>query len=208
MTTQQTWYPKTLGVLPQGSGAYDFMMKTIPRDAAFHYAEFGIYQGSTALHVANLFPRCTLHLFDFADTLQEAADRFKDLPNKVHTYGNTQKYCDSYNWPLMKLIEKADGQYMFDYCFLDGAHTIAVDALTFFLCDKLLRPGGFMDLDDYGWRQRGSSLDPARIPVTAELYTDEQIDAYQVKMLVDIIVRKDKRYKEVLPNRIFQKISP
>jgi hypothetical protein len=207
MTSSDSWYPQKLGVSSQGSGAYDFMLTHIPRETAFHYAEFGIYEGSTAFYIAHLYPRATLHLFDFDDTLKRAAERFRILPNQVHYYGNTQKYCDSYNWPLMKLIEANSGNYLFDYCFLDGAHTIAVDALTFFLCDRLLRPGGFMDLDDYGWRQRGSSLDPARVPVTADLYTDEQIDAYQVKMLVDIIVKRDARYKEMLPNRIFRKLA-
>ena len=96
---------------------------------------------------------------------------------------------------------------IFDYCFLDGAHTVAVDALTYLLCDKMLRVGGYIDFDDYNWRLRGSSLDPSRIPEIGDQYTEEQIDAFQVKMIIDALVRRDARYKEVVKDKIFQKIA-
>jgi hypothetical protein len=95
---------------------------------------------------------------------------------------------------------------LFDYCFIDGAHTVAIDALTYFLCDKLLKTGGYMDFDDYSWRLRGSSLDPSKIPAIAEQYTDEQIDAYQVKMIIEALVKRDVRYKEVIKDKIFRKL--
>jgi hypothetical protein len=62
---------------------------------------------------------------------------------------------------------------IFDYCFLDGAHTFSIDALNFFLCDKLTRIGGFIDFDDYNWTLRGSSLDPSKVPEIGEQYTAE-----------------------------------
>ena len=96
----------------------------------------------------------------------------------------------SYNWQLAKLVAANDGP-IFDYIFLDGAHTFAVDALTFFLCDKLLKIGGYIDFDDYNWTLRASpSLRPERFPLTAKLYTREQIDTPQVKMIIDLLVRK------------------
>lgn len=74
------------------------------------------------------------------------------------------KFNDSYNWNLIKLFKSSGFQPIFDYCFLDGAHTFAIDALSFFLVDKLLKVGGYVDFDDYGWRLRNSSLDPEKIP--------------------------------------------
>jgi len=64
-----------------------------------------------------------------------------------------------------------------------------------------------MDFDDYGWRMRGSSMDPSRIPETSLQYTDEQIDGYQVKMIIDTLVRRDARYREIVKDKIFQKIA-
>jgi hypothetical protein len=75
------------------------------------------------------------------------------------------------------------------------------------LCDLLLNVGGYIDFDDYGWRLRGSSLDPRRVPVTAELYTDAQIDDLQVKAIVDLLVRRGGTYKEIVKNRLFQKVA-
>jgi hypothetical protein len=64
-----------------------------------------------------------------------------------------------------------------------------------------------MDFDDYTWRLRGSSLDPVKVPAIAAQYTDEQIDAQQVKMIVDHLVRPDRRYEAVLRNKVFRKVA-
>jgi hypothetical protein len=45
------------------------------------------------------------------------------------------------------------------------------------------------------------------VPEIAEQYTDEQIDAFQVKMIVDLLVRPDPRYAEVVPNKVFRKTA-
>lgn len=154
--------------------------------------------------VAERFPNAIIHLFDFDSTIAGISSRFVNFRDRVHWYGNTQKYNDSYNWSLSNIIARHGG-FKFDYCFLDGAHTYAVDALNYFLCDILLKAGGYMDFDDYGWRIRGSSLDPSKVPAISEQYTEEQIDAFQVKMIVNDLVRKSGRYEEVVQNKIFRK---
>ena len=73
---------------------------------------------------------------------------------------------DSYNWSLMQLLAEHGGR-CFDYVFLDGAHTWALDALAFLLVDRLLTPGGYVDFDDYGWTTRALAVDgPAGVPQT------------------------------------------
>ena len=64
-----------------------------------------------------------------------------------------------------------------------------------------------MDFDDYNWRLRGSSLDPKNIPEIAHQYSDEQIDSFQVKMIVETLVRPRSDYREVVENKIFQKLK-
>jgi predicted O-methyltransferase YrrM len=56
----------------------------------------------------------------------------------------------SYTWRLMKFLD-ADPQPRFDLCYLDGAHNWFVDALAFFLVDRLLKPGGWIIFDDLDW---------------------------------------------------------
>ena len=206
--TMQTWYPSVVNVGPDGTpGTYNFMSKTFHRDQHFSYAEFGFYRADTARRVCELFPNATLHLFDFQENIVAAKIKLSQFPNRLFFYGNSQKYNDSYNWSLMQLMVNHHSTPIFDYCFLDGAHTIAVDGLTFFHCDRLLRIGGFIDFDDYNWKIRGSSLDPAKIPAIGEQYTDEQIDTNQVALIIDVLVKTDPRYKEIVPNKIYQKIS-
>jgi hypothetical protein len=207
VSVDNVWYPTKLRVAADGTAAtYKFMAQAFAAEADITYAEFGFYEGSTAWAVASQFPNATLHLFDYENICQMVAPRLQPFGSRVHFHANTQRYCDSYNWPLMKLVQE-HRKPVFDYCFLDGAHTFVIDALTFFLCDRLLKTGGYMDFDDYGWRLRGSSMDPSRLPITAQQYTDEQIDSFQVKMIVDDLVRRDGRYKEIVKSKIFQKVG-
>lgn len=106
----------------------------------------------------------------------------------------------------MKLLQQHTGP-IFDYVFIDGAHTWNVDGLTFFLVDLLLRPGGYVDFDDYSWSLANSpSLRPSVFPLTAELYTSEQISVAQVSLIVDLLVKPNPRYQEVVPNKIYRKL--
>ena len=114
---------------------------------------------------------------------------------------------DSYNWSLMRLLAKHDGP-VFDYVFLDGAHTWALDALAFCLIDRLLIPGGYVDFDDYSWTLAGSpSMRPEVFPDVRRLYSDEQINQAQIALVADLLVRRDPRYSEVVPDKIFRKAA-
>ncbi|WBU53117.1 hypothetical protein [Paracoccus sp. SCSIO 75233] len=202
----ENWYPPELKVNPEGTAStYEMLAQIYQPDAYFSYAEFGIYKADTSRHICEKFPNATLFLFDFEDAISTAKEKLSNYGNKIHYFPNSQKYNDSYNWSLMKLIEQNHAP-IFDYCFLDGAHTVALDALNFFLCDKLLRPGGHMDFDDYSWRLRGSSLDPSKVSDISLQYTEEQIDAYQVKMIVDLLVKRDDGYSEVIQNKVYRKM--
>jgi hypothetical protein len=48
-------------------------------------------------------------------------------------------------------------------------------------------------------------MNPDVFPATAKLYTDEQIEERQVALVVDLLVRPDPRYEEVVENKIFRK---
>jgi hypothetical protein len=201
------WYPKTLRVSDDGTaGTYRFLETVYEPLQPFTYAEFGIWKADTAANVCQRFPNAILHLFDFEDNIRAAQEKLSAFPNQIIYYGNSQRYNDSYNWALGKLILQGKAAPMFDYCFLDGAHTFAVDALNYFLCDRLLHVGGYMDFDDYNWKLRSSSLRPSRVPEILLQYTEEQISAPQVKMIVDGLVKTDPRYVERVPNKVYQKI--
>ncbi len=209
------WYPEEIAA---GDFNGDFDRKTIDfiqsegntlhreNKSTLAIAEIGVWKGATSLQFAKFLDgQGTLHLFDYEDTVLEARRRLeKEGYSNIKTWGSSYKYLDSYNWSLMKILANSPTP-IFDYVYIDGAHTWAIDALTYFLCDLLLKPGGYIDFDDHDWRLRDSSMDPTRVPETGELYTDEQIDTYQVQLILDQLVRRNPSYKELSKNKIFQK---
>jgi predicted O-methyltransferase YrrM len=171
------------------------------------YAELGVYEGDTALAIAtSLDGEGELHLFDFEDRVEAVSARLRQAGHEnVFAHANSRRLLDSYNWSLMQLLEESKSA-LFDYVFLDGAHTWTHDALAFLLIDRLLQPGGYIDFDDYTWTLRNSpSMNPAAFPEVEQLYTDDQIDSAQVALVVDLLVKLDPAYEEVVPNKIFRK---
>lgn len=198
-------YPRKVAASEPNHGTVSFLKRTECR----YIAELGIYEGHTSLEFAKfLNGDGEIHLFDYKDRVRSVANTLEIAGfQNVRTFGSSYKLLDSYNWNLAKLLEQNTGP-IYDYVFLDGAHTWAVDALTTFLVDRLLKVGGYLDFDDYDWTLGASpSLNPKVFPLTGKLYTDEQIKAKQVKMIVDLIIRQDPRYREVVPNKIFQKMA-
>jgi predicted O-methyltransferase YrrM len=62
---------------------------------------------------------------------------------------------DSYVWFLRRRLREqlrdTRIEPLYDFVFLDGAHTWQVDALAFACLDKLLVPGGWILFDDLDW---------------------------------------------------------
>lgn len=205
----EDWYPQKLRVGPNGNKqTLGALKKLFKPKQHFSYAEFGIYNADTVWAVCENFPNASIFLFDFESTIDRARSKLAIFSNRISYYGNTQKYNDSYNWNLGKLFVDNDHKALFDYCFLDGAHTFAIDALTFFLCDKLTRVGGYIDFDDYHWTINGSgTVNPERVPEFRAQYTEEQMSTKQVALIVDALVKTDARYREIIQNKLYQKIS-
>ena len=198
-------YPGT--ILGVGNHANLETVAFVRSTASKIVAEIGIYQGDTSLELAKLLNGCgELHLFDFQDRVDAVEKKIREAGfHNIKTYGNSYKLLDSYNWQLAKLIEK-NSEPIYDYVFMDGNSTFAVDGLAFSLVDRLLKVGGYIDFDNYDISLGGSrTFSPERFPLTGKLYTREQIDTKQVKMIVDLLVRKSGRYTEIVPNKIFKK---
>jgi hypothetical protein len=170
-------------------------------------AEIGVDRGATSEAILRwLNGQGTLHLFDYEDRLVQVKPALiaKGFTNFV-THGNSHCTFDSYNWSLMELMRESPAP-PFDYVFLDGAHTWAFDALAFFLIDLMLRPGGYIDFDDYNWTIDGSpTVNPRLTPAMKTLYTETQLKTPQVKIIVDLLVRRRDDYEEVVRDKVFRK---
>jgi predicted O-methyltransferase YrrM len=196
-------YPRTTAV----GGPNHVTLETAAAVDAKQIAEIGVYRGDTTCGLASIAGSDGwLHLFDFETTLVDVGERLRGIGfDRFTLYGASHRWLDSYNWGLMKMLEAHD-EPILDYVFIDGAHTWAVDGFAFLLCDRLLKPGGHIDLDDIDWTLASSpSLSPDVFPATSIMYTDEQIQTRQVERIVDLLVRRDPQYDEIIPGKVFQK---
>jgi predicted O-methyltransferase YrrM len=62
----------------------------------------------------------------------------------------------AYTWFLKeRLAERIDVagniEPMYDFCYLDGSKNFNIDGLAVVLIERLLRPGGWLLMDDLGW---------------------------------------------------------
>jgi predicted O-methyltransferase YrrM len=198
-------YPRELAVSAPKHETIEFIKCTNCR----FIAELGVYKGHTSLEFARFLDgEGELHLFDYEDRVTDVANTLAIAGfSNFRVFGSSYRLLDSYNWSLARLLQENKAP-IYDYVFLDGAHTWAVDALTAFLADSLLKVGGYLDLDDYYWTLKASpSLNARVFPLTGKLYTDDQMAAEQVRMIVDLVIRRTGRYRELVPNKIFQKTA-
>jgi predicted O-methyltransferase YrrM len=115
----------------------------------------------------------------------------------LERYINVVADSVGYNWHLADMIERQTNGGVcspcLDFCFLDGAHEWAPDALATFLVAKLLRPGAWLVLDDVDFRLRGCQ--PGWETVFAGR-TDKELDACQVGMVFNLVLRQHPDFAE------------
>ncbi len=175
------------------------------RSHDFVIAEIGVGVGATTLELARLLNnKGELHLYDFEENVEELRRDLNSLGfSNIKTFGNSRTHWDSYHWSLAKLL-RAGVSEIYDYIYLDGAHTLLHDGLAFFMSDRLLKTGAIIDFDDYSWR----FADSLRMRETRhEFMTQEQIDTYQIKIVVDLFVKSSIRYMEVIADKVYRKLS-
>ena len=101
----------------------------------------------------------------------------------------------SYTWWLKEQVA-AGVRERFDFVYLDGAKHFAVDGVAVVLAEKLLRPGGWLLMDDLGWTY---SDDPGRSVtdgvVHRELSEPERREPH-LRAVFDLIVREHPSFTE------------
>lgn len=104
----------------------------------------------------------------------------------------------SYNWYLKRQIEEqsdAAGNCapLYDFCYLDGAHHWTIDGFTAILVEKLLRPGGWVLLDDLDWTfgDESAPTDEVSFPMSAE-----ERSAPHMRSVFDLVVKQHPSFSE------------
>ena len=97
----------------------------------------------------------------------------------------------SYDWFLKEQIEaqsdpSGNCEPLYDFCYLDGAHNWTIDGLAVFLVEKLLRPQGWLLLDDLEWSYASS---PSTASEPFALSQSERREPH-MRAVFDLLVRQ------------------
>jgi predicted O-methyltransferase YrrM len=176
---------------------YDFVLASGVEDVL----ELGFAHGTSTAYIAAALEERGVGLVTTIDR-QNALARRPNIHELLRHLG-LEAYVrpifaeDSYNWELMRLLERQspEGQAVpcLDFCFFDGAHTWDEDGLAFFLVDKLLRPDRWLLFDDLRWSQEAS---PSFSPEKAKSVPEEQRRTAQVLKVFDLLVRQHPSYAD------------
>lgn len=108
----------------------------------------------------------------------------------------------SYTWWLKQQIESQSDEAgnctpIYDFAYLDGAHTWTIDGFAALLIERLLRPDGWLLMDDLGFvfEGYGGPYGPGMSPEDHRFSTDEA-QAQQLQLVFDLIVKPHPSFTE------------
>lgn len=100
----------------------------------------------------------------------------------------------TYTWFLKEQIAaRSDGmgncEPLYDFCYLDGAKEWTIDGLAVFLIEKLLRPGGWLLMDDLDWTFSSVEGDSIGI-ITVARMSERERESPHIRAVFDLIVKQ------------------
>ena len=104
----------------------------------------------------------------------------------------------SYNWWLKKrIVARSDSagytEPVYDLVYLDGAHAWNIDGLAAVLVEKLLKPGGWLVLDDMDWSYATSPTLAASPP--ADL-SEEELREPHMRLVFELLLKPHPAFAE------------
>lgn len=105
----------------------------------------------------------------------------------------------TYTWFLKAEIEKnlrPDGgvRPVYDFIFLDGAKNWSTDGLAVILAERLLRPGGWLLLDDLGWTYGKRDRAAKHYDIQIHDLSEEERDQPHLRAIFDLLIRTNPSF--------------
>lgn len=177
----------------QGERVYNHLRFTCAKDVL----ELGTAHGVSACYMA-----CAVQGIGSVTTVDHVdATKFRDpQPADViaraglsDTINRVLVDDSSYTWWLKAQIEKNSDEQgnctpLYDFCYLDGAHNFTIDGLAVVLVERLLRPGGWLLLDDLQWVYEGHPAAPKQDARALMLSRSEETQPH-MRAVFELIVR-------------------
>jgi len=111
------------------------------------------------------------------------------------------KRFSTYTWFLKAEIEDrldAAGSVRpeYDFIFLDGSKNWSADGLVAVLAEKLLRPGGWLLLDDLGWNYEKHCQEPRHYEIEIAKLSDEERTQPHLRAVFDLLIRTNPAFDQ------------
>ena len=183
----------------QGRVVYDHVRATRPRDVL----ELGTAHGVGAAYIAaGLEGGARLTTVDFAGAAYDPAPEDVLARAGVADRVEVVREFSSYTWWLKEQVQARSDAHgnvepRFDFVYLDGAKNWTIDGLAVVLVEKLLRPGGWLLMDDLDWTYAD---DPGRAAtdgvVHRELSEPERTEPH-LRAVFELIVGQHPSFTEL-----------
>jgi predicted O-methyltransferase YrrM len=169
---------------------------TVRMDAAgaTSVLELGFFHGVSTCYIANALSARNGHLtcidLERAFVMEPNVEQLLEktgLRDRVTVHYEPTSYV----WRLMKLIEE-NKEPIFDFCYIDGSHSWFVDGFAFFLVDRLLKPGGWVVLDDIDWTYEASKA--MRNTPRVKRMPEEERTTPQIRKIFELLVCRQPGY--------------
>jgi predicted O-methyltransferase YrrM len=178
----------------QGATIYQHIRDTKPELVL----ELGTANGTSAAYMAaalNENGEGHLITLDRTENRGRPADLLKKLG--LETWVSILVRDDSsYDWFLKEQIAKQSDRQgncvpIYDFCYLDGAHNWTIDGLAVFLVEKLLKPGGWLLVDDLEWSYAASPHTPSPFPMSKAERTEPHMRA-----VFELLIREHPNFTQ------------
>jgi len=105
----------------------------------------------------------------------------------------------TYTWFLKAEIEKhlepsGAVRPVYDFIFLDGAKNWTTDGLAVILAERLLRPGGWLLLDDLGWRYGKPGRGPQHYDIQLDQLSADEREQPHLRAVFDLLIKTNPSF--------------
>jgi len=156
-------------------------------------AEIGVDKGSSSMKA--------LEILDNADTLdlydRSSCEFFINIENiktdvNLNIFSCTDKEYDSYFWEIARLYKKNPVKEIYDVIYLDGAHVYTIDGPTLPLLIQMMKPGGYLILDDIDWTLAKSPT--CNTKENRAKFSTEQMKTPHMALLEELFLENNKEF--------------
>lgn len=177
----------------QGKVLYDH----IRQSGAVDVLELGTAHGVGAAYMAAaLPPQGRVTTVDFEGAVFEPSPERVIARAGLSDHVTIERKYSSYTWWLKAELQRNPEPH-FDLIYLDGSKNWTIDGLAVYLAERLIRPGGWLVMDDLGWTYASHPERANSDGVTIRSLSEDERNEPHLRAVFDLIVSHHPNFAEM-----------